>query len=160
MYFCSKTFLRFRLSSTLMYFCSKTFLRFRLSSTLKRQKTPMKTKTFENGNAKSVTCHRFQSRTQGPLAFWSAGGRQERHWRIENFFDWLPRIGLHCFTCGNKIPVPQSLSWRPPADQRTLGTVPVQIGTSIEDGGWSCDVNTCAVPCPSRFHRFRAFYCR
>ena len=120
----------------------------------------MKTKTFENGNAKSVTCHRFQSRTQGPLAFWSAGGRQERHWRIENFFDWLPRIGLHCFTCGNKIPVPQSLSWRPPADQRTLGTVPVQIGTSIEDGGWSCDFNTCAVPCPSRFHRFRAFYCR
>ena len=25
-----------------------------------------------------------QSRTQRPLAFWSAGGRQERLWRIRN----------------------------------------------------------------------------
>ena len=28
----------------------------------------------------------FQSRTQSPLAFWSAGGRQERLWRIRKKF--------------------------------------------------------------------------
>ena len=35
-----------------------------------------------------------QSRTQSPLAFWSAGGRQERLWRIRKiyvFFYWLRR---------------------------------------------------------------------
>ena len=32
-----------------------------------------------------------------------------------------------------------------------MPSVPVQIGASIQDGGWSCDVNTCAIPGPSRF---------
>ena len=35
----------------------------------------------------------IQSRTQSPLAFWSAGGRKERleleNWKKYKFFDWL-----------------------------------------------------------------------
>ena len=72
-----------------------------------------------------------QSRTQSPQAFWSAGRRQERLWRIWKnfkFFDWL--LCFSCVTasivlpqksCGNKIPVPQSLSWRLTAGQRAWG---------------------------------------
>ena len=42
-----------------------------------------------------------QSRTQSPQAFWPAVGLQERLLRtgiLFNFFDWLPRNSLHCFT--------------------------------------------------------------
>ena len=69
-----------------------------------------------------------QSRTRSPQAFWSVGGCQERiHGTgiLFKFFVW-PRNGFHCFTqksSSNKIPVPQSLSWRPcpPADQKAWG---------------------------------------
>ena len=41
-----------------------------------------------------------QSRTQSPLAFWSAGGRQKRLGNSKKFkfFDWLPCNDFHCFT--------------------------------------------------------------
>ena len=70
---------------------------------------------------------RIPSRTQSPQTFWSAGRRQER---LENlrkfiFFNWLlcfssvlASIVLPQKSCGNKISVPQSLSWRPNAGQR------------------------------------------
>ena len=38
-------------------------MRFCLFSTLQRPKTPKKAETFENGDVKSVTCHRFQSKS-------------------------------------------------------------------------------------------------
>ena len=65
-----------------------------------------------------------QFRTKSPLAFWSAGGRQERHWRIRQKLHFLigcsitACIVLPQKSCGNKIPVLQSLSWRPSADQK------------------------------------------
>ena len=61
----------------------------------------------------------MQSRTQSPLAFWSADGRQQRLWGIRKNLIFL--IGCPATTSivlpqesgGNKIPVPQSLYWRP-----------------------------------------------
>ena len=46
-----------------------------------------------------------QSRSQSPLAFWSAGGRQERYGYGTGIF----------------FRIIQSLSWRPPADQNVGG---------------------------------------
>ena len=66
----------------------------------------------------------LQSHTQSPQAFWSAGGRQERLWRIRknlNFLTGCPVavcIVLPQISRGNKIPIPQSLSWRQTAGQR------------------------------------------
>ena len=70
-----------------------------------------------------------QTHTQSPLPFWSAGGRQGRRWRIRKSSNVLIGCPITaCIvslqkSCGNKIPVPQSLSRHPPDDQksRTLG---------------------------------------
>ena len=68
-----------------------------------------------------------QSRTQSPLAFWSADGRQYRLWGIRknlNFLIGCPAktsIVLPQKSCSNKIPVPQSLYWRQSADQKARG---------------------------------------
>ena len=62
-----------------------------------------------------------------PLAFWSAGGRQERLWghqKNSNFFigcSVTVSIVLPQKSCGNKIRCPQSLSWRLTAGQRAWG---------------------------------------
>ena len=66
---------------------------------------------------------RSLSCTQSPQAFWLVGGRQERLWRIQknlNFLIGCPItvcIVLPQKSCGNNIPVPQSLSWRPTTGQ-------------------------------------------
>ena len=50
-----------------------------------------------------------QFRTKSPLAFWSAGGRQERHWRIREKLHFLigcpvtACIVLPQKSCGNKL---------------------------------------------------------
>ena len=80
-----------------------------------------------------VLPQKSQSRTQSPLAFWSAGGRQERLWGTgicyrKIFFSNSPdsvlaptRWPKSQKTLGTRLrTVPQSLSWRQPL--RTLGT--------------------------------------
>ena len=61
-----------------------------------------KAKATAGYHIRGLKCHRLlrQSRTQSPQAFWSAGGRQERleNSKKFNFFDWLSRNSLHCFT--------------------------------------------------------------
>ena len=83
------------------------------------------------------------ARNQSPLAFWSAGGRPISYPESSGFLvsGWAPvetlgnskklnfLIGCPATTsivlpqksCGNKIPVPQSLYWRPSADQKARG---------------------------------------
>ena len=65
-----------------------------------------------------------QSRTQSPQAFWSADGLHPGESKNLNFLIGCPVtvcIVLPQKSCGNKIPVPQSLSWRPTASQRAWG---------------------------------------
>ena len=79
---------------------------------------------YKGGGETSMTggC---QSRTQSPLAFWSAGGRQERLWGSG--------ILLPQEFCGKTMQAVTELpikiffefsrvcSWRPPADQKARG---------------------------------------
>ena len=67
-----------------------------------------------------------QSRTQSSLAFWSADGRQGNGEFEKKIFFLIgcpatTSIVLPQKSCGNKIPVPQSLYWRPSADQKARG---------------------------------------
>ena len=94
-----------------------------------------------------------QSRIQSPQAFWSAGRRQERLWRFRNnlnFFDWLlcisyvtASIVLPQKSYGNKIPVPQSLSWQPTAVQRAWGLSVRDCGVPSQKHYNRCDIHSC-----------------
>ena len=58
-----------------------------------------------------------QSRTQSPQACWSAGGYQERLWRIKKKLNFL--IGCPVTVC--IVLHPQSLPWRQTSGQRAQG---------------------------------------
>ena len=93
---------------------------------------------------------RRQSRTQSPLAFWSADGRQQRLWGTG--------ILLPQDFCGKTMEVvagqpiknffffriPQSLYWRPSADQKARGLW-------VRDWGAEGDTFSSLLPNPSSF---------
>ena len=76
-----------------------------------------------------------QSRTQSPQALWPAVISQERFWRIGDFV-LIGCIITACTvlpqkSCINEIKVPQSVSWWPSADQKTLRIVCTKLPSAV-----------------------------